>query len=421
MFREAEGRCASVDLAELAKREQSGEFICASSAVEVHVHLQAGRVAWATDSRHAFAFTRHLQEHAALSLEQFRDVLEECRRSRLPLGETLVAWGLVSAEQVRAALRHQISCALKELPRLQRGQQVFLGRAKEYQQYASELTFELAEFSEELAEARRPSSLSPAPGLVREIRDAVSDVTWIEVLEGESVSDQDPPDIHARVPIPVLKLTLLDGAELVTLRSARGTLVGVSLRAGRTLWCRVAVDSTFGSAVSALSAVAGFDRVAPANARRSPDGDPRWLLGSRTSPALRELEDFLGRAPDLAACLVVAPLSTPHLRGVGMARIDEDFCVDIVRRRASVFGLAKEVFADGAGLGLPDLQGMGFRYLSLATAEAGYWCFGAELAEPEGASVWTFVERHAGQGLGWAYLSALTRRLEALPDWEAHE
>src|SRR5690242_4483859 len=104
------GRFGSTDLADWVKSGASGEFICASSALEVHVHLQLGRVAWATDSRHAFVFTRHLQEHAALTKEQFREVLEECRRNHLPLGETLVRWGLATLAQVRAALRHQISC-----------------------------------------------------------------------------------------------------------------------------------------------------------------------------------------------------------------------------------------------------------------------------------------------------------------------
>lgn len=419
MAREHAAERVSIDLAELARREMSGELICASSAVEVHVHIQGGRVAWATDSRHAFAFTRHLQDHAALSKELFRDVLEECRRSRLPLGETLIAWGLVTDAQVREALRYQIRCALTELSKLRQAQHVFLGRAKAYQQYASEFTFELSEFAAELASGQRPSSSAPAGGLVREIREAVSDVTWIEVLDGELVTDQDPPGIHSRVPIPVLELTLLDGAELVTLRSARGTLVGVSLRGKRTLWCRVAVDSTFGSAVSALSAVGGFDTSAPPTPRQGLEGGRRWLLGDQESLAVRELQDFFGRAPDLVAALVATPLDKDVVHGVGAPQVAVDWCKDVVRRRAPVFDLAKDVFADGAEMLGPDLQGMGFRYLSLATAEADYWCFGAELAAPASASVWIFVKRQAGQGLGWAYLSALTRRLEALPTWSA--
>src|SRR3954463_14352099 len=54
-------------LTALVKSGASGELISASSALEVHVHLQLGRVAWATDSRHAFVFTRHLQEQARVT------------------------------------------------------------------------------------------------------------------------------------------------------------------------------------------------------------------------------------------------------------------------------------------------------------------------------------------------------------------
>ena len=36
------------ELRELAQRAETGEFICATSALEVHVYLQRGRIAWAT-------------------------------------------------------------------------------------------------------------------------------------------------------------------------------------------------------------------------------------------------------------------------------------------------------------------------------------------------------------------------------------
>src|SRR5262245_16527825 len=164
-------RAISRELADCVRRGMSGEFICASSATEVHVHLQGGRIAWATDSRHAFVFTRYLQEHANLATEQFREVLDECRRKHLPLGETLIAWKLASLEDVRAALKNQISCALTELSRLAQGQRVFLERTKGYQKYAAELTFDLADFSEELALSGRGGD--PAShGLMREIREA---------------------------------------------------------------------------------------------------------------------------------------------------------------------------------------------------------------------------------------------------------
>ncbi|HEX2670215.1 MAG TPA: hypothetical protein VHM25_05055 [Polyangiaceae bacterium] len=401
-------------------RGASGEFICASSALEVHVHLQLGRVAWATDSRHAFVFSRHLQEHAQITREQFREVLEECRRKHLPLGETLVQWKLATLGQVREALRHQISCALSELARASGGQQVFLERTEGYKRYASELTFALSEFDDELNPGPESgvNGNASSQGLLRRIREAVSDVGWIELLEGESVVDQDPPGTSQRVLPPVLRLTLRDGAELVTLRSARGALVGVSLRGGRTLWCRVGVDSTFAAAVSALSAVAGFDAAALPTPRAGTRR--RWTVGDAQSAEVRELDDFLGRAPELMAALIVLPIGGELIHGVGHQDIPFDWCKDLVRRRSPLFALERDVFSEPPVGDSADLERLGFCLRSVASAEAGFWCFGAELGSPEGASAWIFIKREASQGLGWAYLTALARRLDALPSWQAH-
>ena len=95
-----------------------------------------------------------------MSKSQLREVLEECRRGQLPLGETMIAWKLATAEQVRAALRHQIAGALSELSRLERGgQRLFLERARGFERYATELTFELGEFAGELGEPTPPPAV----------------------------------------------------------------------------------------------------------------------------------------------------------------------------------------------------------------------------------------------------------------------
>lgn len=416
---DSEPRGPARDLSALVGRGLSGEFICASLDVEVHVHLQAGRVAWATNSRQPFAFTRHLQEHAQLGKDQFREALDECRRNRLPLGETLVAWKLATVEQVREALRHQISCALTALAGLARGQTVFLERAREYQQYAAELTFTLGEFAAELGVGTEADGHSKPPGreLLREIREAVSDVTWVELLDGEIVTAQDPDGAAGRVPVPLLKLTLLDGAKLVTLRSARGTLIGVSQRSSRSLWCCVPVDATFGTAVSALCASAGFEPAErPATTQKPPDGG--FLIGAHESSVVRELRETLGRASDLVAALVLTPEGPEAFHGVGQGHASSAWCKDIITRRASVFALARDLFPQDAEAAPQGLEAYGFRNLALATAEGDRWCFGAELAGHTAASIWIFVNRSATFGLGWAYLNALVRRLEGLSNWQ---
>jgi hypothetical protein len=407
------------DLTVLAGRGGSGEFICVSSDLEVHVHLQAGRIAWATNSRQPFAFTRHLQEHAQLPKEQLREALDECRRARLPLSETLVAWKLATAHQVREALRHHVSCALTALAGLARGQTVFLERAREYQHYAKELTFALAEFGAELGAEAEPDGKYRLPerDLLREIRQTLSDVTWMELLDGEIVTGQDPEGASGRVPVPLLKLTLLDGARLVTLRSARGTLIGASRASARSLWCLVPIDSTFGTAVSALCAAAGFDPAArPAMTQRPPDGG--WLLGAHESSAVRELRDTLARASDLVAALVLTPEAPEAFHGVGQGHASSAWCKDVAVRRARVLAWAHDSFPREAESAQPALEARASRNLSLATAEGDRWCLGAELAGHTPASVWIFVHRTATLGLGWAYLDALVRRLEGLPNWQ---
>lgn len=117
------------ELYRLARATANGELICAAMQLEIHVFLQAGRIAWATDSRHPFAFASHLQRIARIDPDTLRQVVEECRRERLPLGETLVEWGLASWDGVRTALAHQISLAVSQLATLELAQTLFLERA----------------------------------------------------------------------------------------------------------------------------------------------------------------------------------------------------------------------------------------------------------------------------------------------------
>jgi predicted regulator of Ras-like GTPase activity (Roadblock/LC7/MglB family) len=132
-------------LFDLVERRASGEFVCSCGDAEVHLYLQSGRIAWASDSRHRHAFTRYLREHARLDAASIEAVVTECRRSKRPIGETLMAWKLATRDDVRAAIRHQMTLALQSFqvgcddPR-----SVFLERTQ-YQRYDPSLTFNLSE------------------------------------------------------------------------------------------------------------------------------------------------------------------------------------------------------------------------------------------------------------------------------------
>jgi hypothetical protein len=119
------------------------ELICVSASIEIHVYLQAGRVAWALDSEHPLAFAGQLQESGGIDPTALREVVASCRRERLPLGETLVAWGLSTWDGVRACLRHQIQLALRALGAVDAAETVFLSRT--YRAYDERLTFDVHE------------------------------------------------------------------------------------------------------------------------------------------------------------------------------------------------------------------------------------------------------------------------------------
>ncbi len=152
------GPPALEQLVDLAERGASGEFVCSCSNAEVHVYLQSGRIAWASDSRHRRAFTQHLKEHARLDEASIEAVVAECRRSKRPIGETLMAWNLATRDEVRAAIRHQMMLALQFFQlRCEDSHALFLERTQ-YQKYDPNLTFHLSELVPEAMAASRETS-----------------------------------------------------------------------------------------------------------------------------------------------------------------------------------------------------------------------------------------------------------------------
>ncbi len=132
-------------LRDLADTKASGELVCEVGGAEIHVYLQGGRIAWATDSRNPLAFKQYLKEHARLDDESYEEAMAECRHSHAPIGETLVAWKLATPEQVRGALGHQIGLALAMLEQCSiSGKSLFLPRPY-YSQYSVDYTFEVGE------------------------------------------------------------------------------------------------------------------------------------------------------------------------------------------------------------------------------------------------------------------------------------
>ncbi len=153
-------------LFDLAKRGASGEFVCSCSNSEIHFLLQGGRIAWASDSRHRHAFTQHLKEHAGLDQASIEAVVAECKQSKRPIGETLMAWNLATRDQVRAAIRHQLLLAIQLLKLgCDNSGAVFLERTH-FRKVNADLTFHLSDLF--------PESAAAAPAACREIPADVS-------------------------------------------------------------------------------------------------------------------------------------------------------------------------------------------------------------------------------------------------------
>jgi hypothetical protein len=404
------------ELQQFASQANTGEFICVAAETEIHVYLQRGRIAWATSSTHPFEFARYIKEHNAIDDATFRHVIEECRRNQLPLGETLVAWELLTWNDVQAALCHQVRLALSTLAQLSGARTMFLER-KRYIEYNSELTIELdAVLPRVVSPSRAPpggtrvSTQPPAaPHVARQLLEEIEGAAWVELLDGGRLLDAAPSvNGSPRVPSALVEATLDDDADFVAIRSARGSILGARLaRARRSLWCTLSADSTFGAAVStlcSLSIVQPHESTPP----RSSAGRT-WETGDASSLAAAEIRLVLGRAQEVLAAWILSPTGEPVV-GVAREGVD-DRCLELLRRRAGVFAVSTfespanpSPRSDPAGL-----AALGFTFRTLVTGERSYWCFGAELLDKDGQTLWVLTDRNASQGFGWACLTALCR------------
>jgi hypothetical protein len=393
-------------LGRLADRRASGELICVGPSHEIHVYLQYGRVAWATDSLHPLAFTRHLKTAASISDDSLREVLDECRRSRLPLGETLVAWSLATHEQVRTSLRHQIEEALEALRDVPGAQAVFLERTEQYADYRADLTFDLGDVTP--SPTPRPSTTPPpseaAHAFVKKLRDA-NDFGWVELFDGAGLRARAPGDLRAgRLPDRLLRHTLLDGATLAALRTPHAAIVGVTLPTrSRSLWCFVKDDTSFGAAVSTLGVLA-TEPERPSRALPLRGGVVRWGDAGRESDLVGE---FVTRAAEVRA-VVVCRSPGEAVLGAVRSELTPSWVTDVVRQRSPALACAMPADAETSD---DELTHLGFRSRSLVTAEEDAWAFGIELGAEHERSLWLFLDRSSPQGLGWAYLTSLSRRM----------
>lgn len=406
-------------LSELATGKASGELICASSDVEVHVYFQRGRIAWATDSRHPLAFTKRLLDTARIDIDVFREILESCRREKRPLGETLVTWGVANREEVRAALKHQIDLAMTALLSAGPVQTLFLNRSSQFAAYDASLTFALHEVTGGPTEPEVVTSVSRTTLREREEEDVVAErmdrpglaarlqasvgAEWIEVLDGRRIVESLPLHSSAsRLSTMLIDATIADGAELVALRTAEGTLGGAALGDGRSIWCMAAVETTIGALVAGLASIA--NEAPPAS--REIALDPGELWATAASAEIEVLREFASRVPELRAAFVTDAVTSDRTLGVGRPSVSAIAASSLVTARTrAILTSAESQRTHSAAEAMRSPRRM-------MTQEPEFLLFAEELVvEHLHRVVWIVLDRFSSKGLGWGHASALGRRL----------
>jgi hypothetical protein len=398
-------------LRRLLHEHASGELICAAPDLEVHVFLQRGRVAWCTQSGRPFGFTRKLFELTELDRETFRQIVDECRRDRLPLGETLIEWRVASLDQVREALKHQIVEGLKALAEEAAADVIFLERSREFAKYDEALTFELDEVLSASAASRLVTNadddaeVTALGEMIRRFEDEVSGVLWTHVLDRKHTPPPPRSTENREASMRHLaRASIDDGADFLAVRTGRGTVFGASVAGGeRSLWCGLSVDATLGAAFAALTSHLRLESRTPAGPM---EGGPGIRVeGSSATEA--SLISFLERARDVLGVVVLDGEGAIEIAATRERAELEPFIAACLRRRTIL--VTPEILEGSLPRG--GREDLGALAPILVTGEGPLWCFGLQLTETEAATLWLLTCRRTSQGLGWAYVSALGRQL----------
>ena len=402
---------------ELAARDATGEFICATSAIELHLYLQRGRVAWATSSTHPLEFSRFIKERGRIDNDTFRQVVDECRREKLPLGETLVAWKLVTWDDVKAAVLHQVTTAAKQLIGASEAQTMFLQRER-FTEYNPELTLDLSDLERVLDDTPAAGDVAsavlhaaasvdatgsqqpPTPedvSVAERFLGSVADVRWVAVFAGTRRQIA-LPEGEVAVPGGLLTALAQDQSDFVALRSSRGTLIGASLSERTSLWCRLESDARYNAAISALFSL----NVVPIGTARSGPrvaGRSAIVTRGQDNRALEALKATVELGNEVLSAVVLTPDGRVSA-AVGRSEVDMETCAVLAHKRARLFATPGDVLDAGN------------QARTVVTRERAWWCFGSELRSSPGTTLWVLTQRGALQGLGWACLTTLVRRLE---------
>ncbi|HEX3757708.1 MAG TPA: DUF4388 domain-containing protein [Kofleriaceae bacterium] len=386
-------------LRRLVDTASTGELLIASDAVEIHVYLLDGRLAWATSSTAHNEFLRRLVEHHGISSDVLRDAIEDGRRTRGRLGETLIAWGVASAAQIRDALRGQIEEALVTAIAHPGARCLFLPHRLPY---AAELTFELAGLAVDAAAAGRRSDI--AHRVVSAVLEGVPDALWVEVVErGEVVAHAVRETARAVAVVDGLQRALADRAiDALTLRrTVHGSVLGRRLPGlPAVVWCAVGSSAPLGVTSAVLASAVGA-------LHQAPDGDGADEPWHETvDPAARFGASMIAGATrgrdELVAGFALGLRGGPT--GVWRGSPGIDVHVGWAHRLAPLLAAATR---DAASRSIGALI---YDRVALRAVIGRVAYYGALLPD-SATAVWLVLRTWASQGLGWALLQTVARQV----------
>lgn len=408
-------------LRSLCTRGATGEFVCVAEGIEWHVHLDRGRLAWATSSDVRGAFRRSLCIQCGLSPEELECMLEECRSQGMTLTRAVEMWGKGGASEVRAATADQVGAALRSLCRRPVGSTLFLDRQGAYRDHDPEMTFDAIEMLDSFeAELETPRSTMPGATLAR-LMASIPGARWVQLASAD-----EPAHVVSRVPAtPALPaIPEISELDLMVLRAPGGTVVCVPFAVDeRHLWIRLRREAPLGPVLAALRSHLP-QRVFRWGSMHEPGVDHLAVVeptGVLRAPSVRPpsgdepIAQLLRQVPALSAAAVL----DEHGRITHSA---SQRASDVQSLFAPVQRYGKLLPSSEAPGGLAafdfECEGEGdWRrpMSSLAVSMDGQWFFMIEhMAGPTPRQLWLSLRFDCPPGLGWACLSHARATLAGL-------
>lgn len=362
-------------LVTLAFLGASGELVSTfqhdgSATGEVHVFLQRGRVAWVTSTARRGRLFAALSQ-LGIDRDVLQEVLAECQRTREPFGTTLVAWGLASLDDVRAALAEHAREAIEPLLGQPRARWVFLERTEAFESYDARLTFSLEELVPRLSSPR----LTPHVPIQRGVDERIG-----RILPAGSKVIVEPASGRTRL------LGRME-SDFVAVRSVASLVVGMTLEEGGAVWIEAGAGTTMVQVMKALTESVRSPVVGPEPARAV------GVTERPFDPSDPDAAGILERWEEIEA-VAIAPMSGP-----ATAASRGGLSPQQLRLLARSFHPLPRAEAWGLG---------GSEPCSIVLGRGNLWIFAVPVPAHR-YDLWLVTRRARPQALGWSILGALSR------------